>query len=187
MAFTRFHDDPQRIKKQLQISTFSERYHLDTPGQGIDMPFLEEPQMRLQQWGANLMTNSINLESDLRGLTRKLNRDHPCLNNYQSNAVTFTYQNRYASAPQFIEESRASHPAWMYKDLEHSRWEKPFLNPQANLEKNFENNVQTRILVKDHFKPTIPVFQTNSSVGDTEYYLSGKSICLGGKNGNCKY
>ena len=58
MAFTRFHDDPIRIQKQLDESTFSGRYMLNTPGQGIDMPYHNETQMRLQRWGANI-TNDI--------------------------------------------------------------------------------------------------------------------------------
>ena len=49
------------------------------------------------------------------------------------------------------------HPAWMYRDLEQPRWEQPFLNPQANLEKGFHDNIQTRILEKDFFVPKIPI------------------------------
>ena len=83
MSFTRFHDDPARIKYGLQISTYSGRYALDTPGPGINLPYLEDCQVRMQRWGANLMTNPINIESDLRGLTRPLNRDNMELNNYK--------------------------------------------------------------------------------------------------------
>ena len=43
MAFTRFHDDPARISKRLEESTFTGRYQLDRPGPGVDMPFYEEP------------------------------------------------------------------------------------------------------------------------------------------------
>ena len=34
MAFTRFHDDPCRINKQLQESTGTGRYMLNVPGNG---------------------------------------------------------------------------------------------------------------------------------------------------------
>ena len=64
MSFTRFHDDPNRIKKQVNESSFAGRYALNTPGQGIDLPFSEDPQMRLQRWGANLRDNTVALESD---------------------------------------------------------------------------------------------------------------------------
>lgn len=157
MAFTRFHDDPNRIRKQLAESSFLGRYQLDCPGPGTNLPFFEDPQIRLQGWGANLRTDTINLESDLRGLTRQLNRDLPELNDYKSfqNKVT-TFRNTYRNEKPFIEESRATHPAWMYKDIEHARWEAPWLNPQHGLEKPFQENIQTRILEKDYFVPTIP-------------------------------
>ena len=34
MAFTRFHDDPVRIIKELDIATYSGRYALNVPGNG---------------------------------------------------------------------------------------------------------------------------------------------------------
>jgi hypothetical protein len=83
MAFTRFHDDPLRIQKQVDESTFSGRYMLNTPGQGIHMPFQGDAQLRLQRWGANITTNIIPLESDFRGLSRPLCRDDPDLNDYE--------------------------------------------------------------------------------------------------------
>lgn len=157
MSFTRFHDDPVRIKYGLEISTYSGRYALDTPGPGVNLPYLEDSQIRMQKWGANLMTNPINIESDLRGLTRKLNRDHIELNNYANNAVE-TSKNTYEKVQPFVDESRASHPAWMYRDLEQTRWEVPFINPLVNVEKKFHDNIQTRILEKDFYVPIIPQY-----------------------------
>ena len=150
MAFTRFHDDPIRIQKQLDESTFSGRYYLNTPGQGVNMPYQNETQLRLQKWGANITNDIIHLESDFLGLTRKLNRDLPTMNNYSLHAVNPT-PFMYSSVDPFVEESRASHPAWMYKDLEQPRWELPWINPQSNLELQFPNNIQTRILEKDYY------------------------------------
>ena len=181
MSFTRFHDDPNRIKYGLQISTFAGRYALDTPGPGVNLPYFEDPQIRIQQWGANLMSNSIALESDLRGLTRPLNRDNIESNNYK-NAAEMGDKQSYPKEGHFVEESRASHPAWAYRDLEQKRWEQPVLNPQANVEKRFHDNIQTRILEKDYFVPTVPVLNLpTSSNEETEYYLTGRSLCLGGK------
>jgi hypothetical protein len=88
----------------------------------------------------------VNLESDLRGMTRKLNRDYSDLNNFQEHQVKTQPAQFYSSQEPFVEESRASHPAWMYRVVEPNRWEQPWLNPQANLEKPFQTNVQTRIL-----------------------------------------
>lgn len=39
MAFTRFHDDPARIAKRLEESTFAGNYQLNKPGPGVDLPF----------------------------------------------------------------------------------------------------------------------------------------------------
>ena len=156
MSFTRFHDDPVRIRKQMEESSFAGKYALNTPGPGDKLPFLEDPQIRLQYWGANLMTNTVNLESDLRGLTRKTNRDLINYNNHNLASVKGT-SITYSKTESFIDESRATHPAWMFRDIEQTRWEEPLLNPQANLEKNFYDNIQTRILEKDYFVPRIPV------------------------------
>jgi hypothetical protein len=155
MSFTRFHDDPARIKYGLEISTYSGRYALDTPGPGVNLPYLEDTQIRMQKWGANLMTNPIHIESDLRGLTRQLNRDHQDLNNYKNTQVQ-TSKNSYEKVDPFVDESRASHPAWAYRDLEQNHWEVPFLNPLANIEKKFHSNIQTRLLEKDYFVPIVP-------------------------------
>jgi len=75
MSFTRFHDDPCRIKKQLQQTTDPGRYMLDAPGNGINPCFMEDPFIRMQKWGANLQTNTINVESALLGINNNLSRD----------------------------------------------------------------------------------------------------------------
>jgi hypothetical protein len=157
--FSRFHDDPARIRKQMAQSTYAERYFLNTPGQGLDLPFFEDPQIRLQQWGGNLYSNPVLLEGELRGIDKKLNRDY--LDPHQ-NGLQFTplksRPNSYGKMGVFIDESRASCPAWMFRDLEISRWENPLLNPQNGLEKPFLENIQTRIIEKDSYiaTPLIP-------------------------------
>jgi len=157
MAFTRFHDDPARIRKYVAETSFAGRYMLNVPGLGVNMPFQEDPQLRLQKWGANLTTNTLNLENDLRGLTRKFTKDDVESNEYNKNAVT-THPFMYKSVNPSILESRASHPAWMYKDLEQTRWETPFINPQVNAENKLQSGLQTRILEKDNFVTKVPVF-----------------------------
>ena len=79
----------------------------------------------------------------------------------------------YSSQQPYVQESRASHPAWMYKDLEHPVWEQPIVNPQANLEKPFHDNIQTRILEKDYYKPklSLPVQTNTHDPLSIDYYL----------------
>lgn len=159
MAFTRFHDDPARIKKSLEESTFIGRYQLDTPGPGAHLPFWEDPNIRLQSWGANLHRNTVDLESDFRGLTRPLNRDLLSKNQYQNYAAQTVNPNNYGHLNPFVEESRASHPAWMYKDITVERWEEPWINPQSvGIDAPFHQNIHTRILEKDHFVPVVPKY-----------------------------
>jgi hypothetical protein len=148
MAFTRFHDDSLRIQKYLDESTYSGRYQLNTPGPGVGLPYQEDVQIQLQKWGANLGKNSTNWESDLRGLTRRSNRDIPELN-YHSSFSAPTLPISYSVEKPFINESRATHPAWMYKDQDQTRWEFPWINPQANVEIPFPTDIQTRILTRD--------------------------------------
>tara|TARA_B110000967_G_C18901231_1_gene575318 strand:- start:7383 stop:7844 length:462 start_codon:yes stop_codon:yes gene_type:complete len=150
MSFTRFHDDPNRIKKQVEESSAVGNYSLNTPGQGTDLPFMEDPQIRLQQWGSNLRTNTTNLESDLLGLTRPLNRDNLNSNDYKLNEVNSSSK-YYKTAEPFVDESRLSHPAWMYKDLEQTRWEYPLTKQLNNYEIKFTNNVDSRNLEKDTY------------------------------------
>ena len=155
MSFTRFHDDPARIRKRLEQTTYGESYYLNTPGTGIKDPFQLDPQLRLQGWGANLCSNGINVESDFRGLTRKLNHDLIDANEYLSHQASSNLY-VYDTAKPIIDESRATHPAWMYRDLEHARWEHPWINPQDNVERVFPWNIQTRVLEKDYYTPKVP-------------------------------
>lgn len=172
MSFTRINDDSLRIQKQLEEMTFQGRYQLDTPGQGINLPFSEDPQIRLQQWGANLRTNPVQIENELLGLARPIGRDYLGKNEYTQYSVQSTLP-AYPSAQPFVDETRATHPAWVYRDMEHPRWEFPWINPQANVEKRFHDNIQTRIMEKDYYVPRLSVPSMNDKANPTtvQYYL----------------
>jgi hypothetical protein len=118
MSLTRFNDDAARIKKKLQEMTGASAYQLNAPGPGVDTPFFEDPQIRLQKWGANLRNNTTNLESDLIGINRKATKK-----TVEYAAMTpSTSTNGYSSNAAFIDETRSSNPAWTLRDLEHTRW-----------------------------------------------------------------
>jgi hypothetical protein len=180
MSFTRFHDDPARIKKQVEESSFSGKYYLNVAGPGNYVPFFEDPQFRLQKFGTNIRTNTINLESDLLGLTRKINHNFLDSKTYEDFAVSSRKVDFPVKQP-IVEESRASHPAWMYRDLEQSNWSYPQLNPQFargsyqqgsfGLPREFNENISTRILEKDYYVPRIPVvsFKHNDILPNNEY------------------
>lgn len=153
MAFTRYHDDQARIKKGLDISTFSGKYALDTPGPGTRLPYMEDSQIRLQQWGANMWTDSTDLESEFRGLGRHLRHD---VATYKEKSEYRGTQISFPSNDMHVDESRVSHPAWMYRDLEQTRWEAPIINPQAHAMRPFDDPIQTRILAKDNYTCVLP-------------------------------
>ena len=150
MASTRYNYDKCRTSKNLQQSSDPGRYMLNTPGPGLYLPFFNDPQVRMQKWGANLMTNTINLESDLMGLTRPINRDFKDNNEYTNKSVK-SNRVQYPSMQPTTEQPRATHPAWTARDLEQVDWYTLPLNPQENTCIRFENNISTRIIQKDNF------------------------------------
>ncbi len=152
MAFTRFNYDDSRTKKALQQSTDPGKWILNVPGNNLDFCYIEDPQIIIQKWGANLRTNTINLESELKGVNRQINgRD--CLG--KDNYINYNVPNQAIKYPScnnlFTDQSRATHPAWWYRDLEQVDWGYPPLNPQVNTCLPFQNNLSTRILEKDYF------------------------------------
>ena len=149
MAFTRIHDDPCRIAKEVQESTGAGRYTLNVPGNGDKPCYMEDPYIRLQGWGGNLRTNAVELENDLRGLSRPLSRD--CTNYKTSAAKVGDAPIQYPTCTPFVEQPRATNPAWTARDLEQPHFYYLPLNPQENTCIPFQNNLSTRILEKDYW------------------------------------
>ena len=159
MAFTRFNYDPCRTQKILQEATGPGRYMLETPGAGCNPCFMEDPEIRLQKWGANLRKvdggHPIDINSDLLGITRPLTKD--CVDEeYPEYGVTKSKQTNFPTCAAFTHQSRATHPAWQYRDLEQVNWYPLLLNPQENVCMNFQNNLNTRLLEKDHYVKQYP-------------------------------
>lgn len=146
MAFTRFHDDPVRIQKRLNESTQVGMYHINTPGNGVSLPYMDDINIRLQKWGANKQTNGFDIEQELRGYRRTEKYDthiyqHPD-----------TVSGKYTNENFRIDESRASLPAWTFREKTHFRPNDLFLDPQKNIFIPFENNTPSRMLEKDYYK-----------------------------------
>lgn len=177
MSLTSIKSSQCRIEKDLQISTNTGRYQLNVPGPAGTERYQENPFVRMQKFGANNMTNSINLESDLMGLTRNLNND--CLPfQYNDHAVS-TQKKQFDSCSIMTEQSRAIMPAWTARDLEQTNWYILPLNPQENVCYPFENNLNTRILEKDYFVPKYPCVGTEKSlpVHAHNFISSNKKDC----------
>lgn len=153
MANTRFNYDPCRTIKNLQQSTDPGRYMLNVPGNGDKPCYIEDPQIIIQKWGANLRTNCINLESELMGINRRqMGRDCLGKDEYTKHIVPSS-QIQYPTCNNlYTEQSRAIMPAWTARDLEQVDWYVLPLNPQENTCMPFINNLNTRILEKDYFQ-----------------------------------
>ena len=184
MAFKIFKYDNCRTKKSLQQATDPGRWILNVPGNGNNPCYMEDPQIIPQKWGANLRTNTINLESDLRGVNRNLSRDCLGKNEYQKYDVP-NQAIQYPTCSQLTtEQSRATNPAWWYRDLEQNNFEYPPLNPQVNVCVPFQSNLNTRILEKDYFTPKRDcVLDQTKNMLPTSYnlirgnYVGGPTSC----------
>jgi hypothetical protein len=158
MAFTRFHDDPARITKQLQQQTDQGRYALDVPGNGAKPCFMLDPQIIPQKWGGNLWTHSTDIQSSLLGIDRQLNRD--CL--FGASLVQDKYKRQtvhaspidYPVCDSFLttEQTRVTMPAWTARDLTQNHAYILSENPQTHAEIPFQSFASSRILEKDHFR-----------------------------------
>jgi len=157
MAETRFSSDSCRISKKLQQMTDPGKYVLNVPGNGETPSYMADPHIILQKWGGNQRTNSVNVESELRGVNRPLGKDCLVKDNYQSSnysqATTSSRQIQYpVCASLTTEQSRVIAPAWTFRDVEQVLWVDLPLNPQENTCMRFQNNISTRILERDFAK-----------------------------------
>ena len=153
MAFTRFHDDPARISKQLQQQTDQGRWVLDVPGPGAKPCFMLDPQIIPQKWGANLWTHSTDVQSALLGIDKRVNRD--CLDTVQyKRQSVYTEPIQYPVCDTFLttDQSRVIMPAWTARDLQQNHAYILPNDPQSHATMDFDNNVSSRIFEKDNFK-----------------------------------
>ena len=159
MANTRFNYDVCRTEKRLQESTGPGRYMLNVPGNGDKPCYMEDPYIRLQQWGANLRTNPIQLESELLGLDRRAgNKD--CI---EANAPKYNIGSAvaYPTCGPVTQQPRATDPAWTARDLEQTNWWTLPLNPQENVCIPFRHNENTQLLARDYFVACPPHIEDN--------------------------
>lgn len=148
MSFTRFHDDPCRIQKQVQEAMGPCNYILNVPGNGLKPCYMEDPYIRMQKWGGNLMTNPIDLESRLRGMDQKLSKD--CIA-YDDKPMQ-TSKINYPTCGEVTAQPRAVMPAWTVREQVQTNFNILPSNPQDNALMPFESNQSTRILAKDNWR-----------------------------------
>jgi len=153
---TRWNYEKSRTDARNELSTFSGRYYLDTPGNGPTPCYVADPQIRIQGWGANLRTNPIEIENSLKCLGREniLTKPQYCkITTFGKQTMPPSHQLVYPTCDSFLttEQSRAILPAWLFKEIPQNRYSFLPINPQVNVCKPFQNNLSTRILEKDYF------------------------------------
>jgi hypothetical protein len=101
------------------------------------------------------------------GVNKPLSRDCLGKDNYHKYNVS-NQEIQYPTCNNlYTEQSRATNPAWWYRDLEQVDWYYPPLNPQENTCFPFQNNLSTRILEKDCFqtkRPCLPSENNNNHI-----------------------
>ena len=140
MSFTRAYDDTCRVAERLADMNAQGQYNIDVPGNGPKPYYMEDPAIRLQRWGANLRTNCVNLESTLLGLGTPLGAG--CSS--KSDSLAESEGIGYPTCSAWSDETRATHPAWMYRDLEQVQYQWLYNDPQKNAESKWKIGQNTR-------------------------------------------
>ena len=153
MASTRINNDSGRIATRLEQSINAANWSVNVPGNGLSPSFVSDPFVRIQKWGANLRTNKTDVESELKGINRRLEKE--CLLNTYDKYYVQSQSISYPTCDILTtDQSRSSHPAWIVKDIESVPINLLFLQPQENCAFAFQNNIATRLLEKDFFNPS---------------------------------
>ena len=188
MAFTRFHDDPCRITKQLQQQTDQGRWYIDVPGNGDKPCFALDPQIIPQKWGGNLWTNCIDIQSSLLGIDKQLNKDCLDQEKYKRQTV-YASPIDYPVCDNFLttEQSRTLMPAWTARDLTQNHAYILPNNPQSHIEMPFKSYLDTRILEKKNFQRSFNCVPNNGQgytvpVHNMATYVAGNTICSPSNN-----
>ena len=150
MANTRINNDKDIITANLAEDVNISKYMLNAPGNGTTPYYIVDPYIRLQKFGANISSNIIDINSNLKGLDRTIGK-HYKQKVYNRGNYSRNYYPQISSA--ITDQSRALLPPWQLRDLEQNNWDYVYYNPQNNSEIVFDNNISTRILEKDNYKP----------------------------------
>jgi hypothetical protein len=148
MASTRISNDKIRIHKRLQESTDVSRHVMNVPGNGLDIPFIENPHVRMQGWGANRVDDIIGVENSLMNIDRPLIRE--CHDNKDS---YYTKPNmngmQYSTRAFETMDSHMSQPAWNLRGVENKEPHGFPIDNGTPIETPFNTNLGTRMHEKD--------------------------------------
>jgi len=162
MAFTRFKYDDSRTMKELQQSTDPGRWMLNVPGNGMTPHYMEDPHIRIQKWGGNLMTNHVDIENTLWGITLNNNKDYLDQSKYKK-SVQASHKIYYPKNNNlFVDQSRITNPAWKYRNMEINNWEEPLLYIESiQMIPHESHQINSRNLEKDLFEQKNEFYTNN--------------------------
>tara|TARA_E500000178_G_C16836784_1_gene668670 strand:+ start:137 stop:607 length:471 start_codon:yes stop_codon:yes gene_type:complete len=151
MSFSR--DDNAKTLCKLNEQNKSLGYMVNVPGNGSFPDYFKDPQIRLQKFGANLSENVVDINSELLGVNKQLDRDHFVKNTRDPNFnPTYIKYNFPHIREEITNQPRAMNPAWQIRGLETYNWDYPLFNPQTHTEMKFANNIDSRQSGKDEYK-----------------------------------
>lgn len=147
MASTRIFNDKVRVEKQLQEMTDQGRYTMNVPGNGLLVPFIDDPHVRLDKWGANYAINYIEIDSNLKNLGRNLNPDYLQYNQYRQIKPD---EPKYPDKSFNIDTPYISEPKWNLRSIENERTFNVIDDNHKNIYRiPFNHSLGTRNFEKD--------------------------------------
>ena len=155
MSFTRFHDDPSRILKTNIETTSMCNYTFNVPSNtNTSNVYIDDPHIRMQKSGGAQYSRMVDLEGQLKQMDRSNTRDfiedqYKTKNNVDHKLRKIPI---YELNKSITDETRSTHPSWIYRPLQQYRPDFLFEDPQKNYLMNFENNVNTNIITKDNYR-----------------------------------
>lgn len=154
MNTRKLYDDAQ-IGIKTEFNRDITQWILDVPGNGSAPPFVLDPHIILQKWGANLHTDATDLESSLRGYTQRLSKGD-CLAAPPVHTSLIQYP---TYAEPFTDEPRASEPAWQVRNIPTNYWNAPLGDPYIPITASAHTGIDTRM----HMKKTYDTCNKNKS------------------------
>jgi hypothetical protein len=166
MSFTRQKYDAQCQVEAYQNSLYSGKYSLETP-LSCQPCYEENPQIRLQRNGGSVSRNERNLkfrgpidvESELFNLNQVASKCKFKPNRRFANENNLFNGTKKCFFP--VDNTRLTNPASNLSGVERIRLDYPLTDPQANIFFPGRTQVDTRLELKDNWRPCIEFPQTD--------------------------
>ena len=155
MSFTHLPHDECAYKHRLLESVGPGEYMLDKVyAENCKACFVPSAGVRLGKYGVAVCDNTIDVDSELLGLTRQKSKC-PGKQIVQRGKLICSTNVPNECNELDPESSRLSNPPCTLRCRGWNRWEHLCQDPQANIETPFAADVSTRLLAKDSHRPCV--------------------------------